>query len=34
MHTMDGYLLCNYLWGVLFSIVNVIFKTFVLQIRV
>ena len=28
MHTMGEYICCNYLWGVIYSMGNVIFKTF------
>ena len=28
MHSMGEYFFCNYLWGVIYSIGNVIFKTF------
>ena len=28
MHTMGEYFFCNYLWGVIYSMGNVIFKNF------
>ena len=28
MHTVGEYLFCNYLWGVIYNIGNVIFKNF------
>ena len=34
MHTMGEYVFCNYLCGVIYSMGNVIFKTFFLQIHV
>ena len=34
MHTMGEYLFCNYLWGIIYSMGNVIFDTFILKIHV
>ena len=28
MHTMGEHFFCNYLWGVIYSMGNVVFKTF------
>ena len=28
MQTMGGYFFCNYLWGVIYSMGNIIFKNF------
>ena len=32
--TMGEYFFCNYLWDVIYSMGNIIFKTFFLQIHV